>query len=70
MANSRLELRTISANELLEYAVVITQPITPDREFLGGRRIQIAGGETSKATITQPGVAFLIDEVLEILQII
>jgi hypothetical protein len=63
--NSRFELASIFSNELLEHSILVPKTVTPERDLAGGTRIDVAGGQTTKTSITQSGVTFGMDDVFE-----
>jgi len=64
---SRFKLRPVGTDELLEDTVMVPQSITPDGEFLRRRRVQVAGGETTKTSVAKTSIALLINEVFKVL---
>lgn len=50
-------------NFLLEYAVFVSQGITPGWVVHGGQAIEEAGGETSKTAVTEGSIVFLRDDI-------
>ena len=61
-----LELTTVGGNQLLEDTVLVPEGVSPDRQLLRGRRIQVTRSQTTETTVSESSVTLLIDEVLEV----
>ena len=61
----RLELRALGRDELLEDAVLVPEAVAPHGELLARARVEVARREPPEAAIAEPGVALLLEQVLE-----
>lgn len=53
----RFELRTIGSDQLLEDTVLVAQSVAPHGELSARAGVKVAGGKTSKTTVSESRVA-------------
>lgn len=59
-------MAAIGSNQLLEDTVLVSERVSPERQLLRGRGVQVTRSQTTEATVSEGRVTFFIDEVLEI----
>ena len=59
-------MAAIGSNQLLEDTVLVSERVSPERQLLCGRGVQVTRSQTTEATVSEGRVTFFIDKVLEI----
>lgn len=52
--------------QLLEDPILVSQPVSPERELLGGRRIEVTRRKTTKTSVAQCGITLFVEKVFEV----
>jgi len=61
-----LELATVGGNQLLEDTVLVPEGVSPDRQLLRGRRVQVTCSQTAETTVSKSRITLFINEIFEV----